>query len=78
MLTTTSQTTVPTARVAGRVRRAVPTSAHSTAARGARYLVLPALLFSIVLTQIPFLLTIVFSTLNWNQLRPDEIGFTGF
>ena len=22
-------------------------------------------------------LTIVFSTLNWNQLRPDEIGFTG-
>jgi sorbitol/mannitol transport system permease protein len=40
--------------------------------------VLPALLFSIVLTQIPFLLTIVFSTLNWNQLRPDEIGFTGF
>jgi sorbitol/mannitol transport system permease protein len=39
--------------------------------------VLPALLFSIVLTQIPFLLTIVFSTLNWNQLRPDEIRFTG-
>lgn len=46
-------------------------------ARQSRLLVLPALLFAIVLTQIPFLITIVFSTLNWNQLRPDQIGFTG-
>lgn len=49
-----------------------------TAARQARLLVLPALIFSIVLTQIPFLVTIVFSTLKWNQLRPDEIRFAGF
>jgi sorbitol/mannitol transport system permease protein len=49
-----------------------------SAARQARLLVLPALIFSIVLTQIPFLVTIVFSTLKWNQLRPDEIRFAGF
>ncbi len=47
-------------------------------ARQARALVLPALIFSIALTQIPFLVTIYFSFLNWNQLRPDEIAFTGF
>ncbi|MDZ4045065.1 MAG: sugar ABC transporter permease [Rhodoglobus sp.] len=49
-----------------------------SAARQARLLVLPALIFSIVLTQIPFLVTILFSTLKWNQLRPDEIRFAGF
>lgn len=47
-------------------------------ARQARALVLPALIFSIALTQIPFLVTIYFSFLNWNQLRPDEIAFNGF
>jgi sorbitol/mannitol transport system permease protein len=40
--------------------------------------VLPALVFSIVLTQIPFVVTIIFSMLNWNQLRPSEIGFNWF
>lgn len=45
--------------------------------RIARGLVAPALIFSIALTQIPFLVTIVFSTLNWNQLRPDDIRFAG-
>lgn len=42
-----------------------------------RLLVMPALVFSVLLTQIPFMLTIVFSTLNWNQLRPREIAFNG-
>jgi sorbitol/mannitol transport system permease protein len=44
----------------------------------ARALVMPALFFSIALTQIPFLVTIYFSFLSWNQLRPDEIEFTWF
>ncbi|MBH0130510.1 sugar ABC transporter permease [Salinibacterium sp. NK8237] len=35
-------------------------------------------MFSIVLTQIPFLVAIVFSTLEWNQLRPDKIHFNWF
>lgn len=53
-----------------------PTSKRD--ARVARGLVLPALLVSIALTQIPFLVTIVVSFLNWNQLRPDRTGFAGF
>ena len=47
-------------------------------ARQARALVMPALFFSIALTQIPFLVTIYFSFLSWNQLRPDDIEFTWF
>lgn len=46
-------------------------------ARQARALVLPALIFSIALTQIPFLVTIYFSLLSWNQLRPADIEFAG-
>lgn len=47
-------------------------------ARLSRALILPALIFSIVLTQIPFLVTIYFSTLEWNLLKPTEIKFTWF
>ena len=43
--------------------------------RLSRALILPALIFSIVLTQIPFLVTIYFSTLNWNLLKPTEVKF---
>ncbi|MCW1248619.1 sugar ABC transporter permease [Acaricomes phytoseiuli] len=39
---------------------------------------LPALLFTIVVTQIPFLLTIWYSLRNWNLLRPDSNQFVGF
>jgi sorbitol/mannitol transport system permease protein len=38
---------------------------------------LPALIFTIVVTQIPFLLTIAISTLNWNALRPGQKNFLG-
>lgn len=54
------------------------TPSNKRKARQARALVMPALIFSIALTQIPFLVTIYFSFLNWNQLRPDEIAFSGF
>lgn len=46
--------------------------------RLSRALIMPALIFSIVLTQIPFLVTIVFSTLNWNLLKPSEFKFAWF
>ena len=36
---------------------------------------LPALIFTIVVTQLPFLVTIVISSLNWNVLRPNERSF---
>jgi sorbitol/mannitol transport system permease protein len=39
---------------------------------------LPALIFTIVVTQIPFLLTIAISTLNWNVLKPGDKDFLGF
>jgi sorbitol/mannitol transport system permease protein len=38
---------------------------------------LPALVFAIVVTQLPFLATLVISTLHWNILRPGELGFAG-
>ena len=39
---------------------------------------LPALIFTIVVTQIPFLLTIAISLLNWNVLEGGERNFLGF
>ncbi|MDV3221710.1 sugar ABC transporter permease [Intrasporangium sp.] len=42
-----------------------------------RSLLLPAVIFLILLTQIPFIVTIVFSTMEWNLLYPDDRGFSG-
>lgn len=47
-------------------------------ARRRRLPLLPALLFTIAATQLPFLTTIVVSFMDWRALRPDERGFTGF
>jgi sorbitol/mannitol transport system permease protein len=38
---------------------------------------LPALIFTVFVTQIPFLLTIAISTLNWNVLQPGDKNFLG-
>ncbi|MCG5431041.1 sugar ABC transporter permease [Mycobacterium sp. MYCO198283] len=38
---------------------------------------LPALIFMIVVTQIPFLFTLYYSTLSWNLVRPDSGEFVG-
>lgn len=59
----------------------VPAVKHKTEQRKVRLsraLILPALIFGIVLTQIPFLVTIYFSTLNWNLLKPTEVKFAWF
>lgn len=45
---------------------------------GRRFLSAPALVYLIVLTQIPFAMTIWFSFTNWNLLRPASTGFMGF
>ena len=42
-----------------------------------RGLILPALIFGIVLTQIPFLTTIGFSLFTWNLMYPDDVQFAG-
>lgn len=43
-----------------------------------RYPLLPALLFTIVVTQAPFLITIWYSLQDYNLYYPAENGFTGF
>lgn len=43
----------------------------------ARSLILPALIFGIILTQIPFLTTIGFSLFTWNLMYPDDVAFAG-
>lgn len=39
---------------------------------------LPALVFMIVVTQLPFLATVVISFMRWNSLAPDSRGFAAF
>jgi polyol transport system permease protein len=39
---------------------------------------LPALVFTIVVTQLPFVVTLIVSFMDWNAYYPDERGFTGF
>ena len=38
---------------------------------------LPALVFVVVMTQLPFVATIVISFMDWQALRPNERGFAG-
>ena len=38
---------------------------------------LPALVFMIIVTQLPFVVTLIISFMNWNAYYPDERGFAG-
>jgi sorbitol/mannitol transport system permease protein len=38
---------------------------------------LPALIFLIIVTQLPFVVTLIISFMNWNAYYPDERGFAG-
>ena len=41
--------------------------------------VLPAILVVAIMTQVPFVLTLIYSTLGWNLARPDlPVKFVGF
>lgn len=51
-------------------------SAHATIrtrreSSAGRWLVAPALIYAIVVTQVPFILTLYYSTYRWNLLRPE-------
>jgi sorbitol/mannitol transport system permease protein len=39
---------------------------------------MPALLFTVIVTQLPFLATLVFSFRRWNTNHPDTYGWAGF
>ncbi len=54
-----------------------PTRRHDTPWRR-RLPLLPALIFVIVLTQLPFAVTLVVSFIHWNAYYPDDIRFAGF
>src|SRR5439155_15157660 len=41
-------------------------------------LVAPAVIYAIIVTQLPFLLTVWYSLLRWNLLRPDSLQFAWF
>jgi len=59
-------------------RRARPGSALRRSGDWARRApLLPALIFTIILTQLPFVVTLVISFMNWNAYYPDERGFAG-
>jgi len=72
MTTTTTDLDTVEAKAAGDKRRILRRQAWSS-----RGLLLPAMIFLILLTQVPFLVTIGFSTMKWNLLYPADRGFTG-
>lgn len=41
------------------------------------YLIAPALIYAVVVTQVPFLVTIWYSLQKWNLLRPENSRFNG-
>ncbi|ROS40235.1 carbohydrate ABC transporter permease [Amycolatopsis thermoflava] len=57
---------------------AKPEKRKGTGAWARRAPLLPALLFTIVVTQIPFILTVVYSFQSWNLVRPGSQHFVGF
>ncbi|UQA96749.1 carbohydrate ABC transporter permease [Streptomyces halobius] len=60
-------------RQAARARRAQRTKDWARRAP-----LLPALVFLIIVTQLPFLATVVISFIRWNALAPDNRGFAAF
>ena len=54
-----------------------PPTERKSSQWGRRAPLLPALIFTIVLTQLPFVATLFISFMNWNAYYPDERGFAG-
>jgi sorbitol/mannitol transport system permease protein len=61
-----------------RSRHWTPSPTEKKNLRLARTLLWPALIVSIVLTQIPFLITVVYSFRDWNLLRPGDQDWAGW
>src|SRR3954454_2812323 len=60
---------------AGAVRRRARSVTLAQERRRRRGPLLPALLFTIVVTQLPFVVTLVYSFFSWNLLRPGSREF---
>ena len=73
----TVQVASPPSRTATRPEQP-PTMPKAKAAWSSRALVLPALIVAIVLTQLPFLITIYYSFQQWNLLEPGQRSFAWF
>src|ERR1700759_2759937 len=67
--------TIPSTQ--GATRALQPTRAVRRAAWSRRAPLLPALIFMVVVTQLPFVATLVISTLSWNSLEPGSRKFVG-
>ncbi|AXI79850.1 carbohydrate ABC transporter permease [Peterkaempfera bronchialis] len=69
-----------------RIRSRAPVGPPAPAARSSaravawarRAPLMPALVFMVVVTQLPFVATLVISFMDWNALYPDQRAFTGF
>ena len=62
-------------------RRRVPTLPFVGAFRNwsvGKTLIAPAVIYAILVTQLPFVVTVWYSFLHWNLLRPSSISFAGF
>ena len=68
-------TLAPAPQESTRTTEPAETSSGSSWKR--RIPLLPALVFAIIVTQLPFLATLAISTLHWNILRPGERSFAG-
>ena len=71
-------TTVPVSFRAGPPARRDPRSRERLIAWARRGPLLPALVFLVIITQLPFVVTIVVSFINWNALYPNDIRFGWF
>jgi sorbitol/mannitol transport system permease protein len=68
-------------RTGGRTEGTAPPRGNGALRRSAdwarRAPLLPALVFTIIVTQLPFVATLVISFMNWNAYYPNERGFGG-
>ena len=80
MRTATTEATRPAAAAAAPRRGSPQAGARSRRAKdwARRAPLLPALVFLIIVTQLPFLATLVISFTRWNALAPDNRGFAAF
>ncbi|KUF13792.1 MULTISPECIES: carbohydrate ABC transporter permease [Streptomyces] len=72
----TATTTPPPTRAPARTAASRPSG--RLRAWATRAPLLPALIFMIAVTQLPFVATLVISFFDWNALYPDARSFTGF
>ncbi|HEU4997405.1 MAG TPA: sugar ABC transporter permease [Lapillicoccus sp.] len=73
-MTSTATAPAPTPSASGAAGRG---SLQRTGDWARRAPLLPALILTVIVTQLPFLVTIVISFINWNAYYPDQIHFAG-